>query len=117
MLFETKIKVNKNYACPFEKGTLVKLTKDYTTSPGNNEYMVKGCFCKIYECGLDFLYINENGGEKDFVGEGPWCSVDTIIEDSDCKTEEDRDRLLECYDFTGIVRERYLKEIELADLL
>lgn len=52
MLFETKIKVNKNYACPFEKGTLVKLTKDYTTSPGNNEYMVKGCFCKIYELSL-----------------------------------------------------------------
>ena len=117
MLFETKTKVNTNYASPLKRGKVLRLTKNYTTSPGGNEYMVEGCFCRIYKCDLDFLYVDKNGEEKELVGNGPWCIVDTIIDDSDCKTEKDLERLLEGCDFTGVVREEDLREVMPADLL
>ena len=78
--------------------------------------MTEGCFCRIYKCGLDFLYIDKNGIEKELVGNGPWCIVDTIINDSVCETEEDRERLLQGCNFTGIVKEEDLRGVVKADL-
>lgn len=77
----------------FSEGTVVFLTKNYTESdPFCSEYLKKGVYCTIIECGLS-KYPNEideqTGYWSTVTSDIEWCTVRIITQEVDPDNEED----------------------------